>query len=66
MREIAFVPSSHGEAVDASRGGHQGILPDDIGTAVQASMLFAFTPVLRVYSVGLELVMDRIIHNVDN
>jgi hypothetical protein len=26
MREIAFVPSGHGEAVNASRGGHHGIL----------------------------------------
>jgi hypothetical protein len=26
MREIAFVPSGHGEAVNASRGGYHGIL----------------------------------------
>jgi hypothetical protein len=26
VREITFVPSCHGEAVDASRGGYHGVL----------------------------------------
>ena len=26
VREITFVPSGHGEAMNASRGGHHGIL----------------------------------------
>lgn len=34
MREIAFVPSGHGEAVNASRGGYHGILSQGTGTAV--------------------------------
>jgi hypothetical protein len=26
VREITFVPSGHGEAMNASRGGHHGVL----------------------------------------
>ena len=34
VSEIALVPSSHGETMNACRGGNHGVLTQSLGTAV--------------------------------